>query len=373
MKNLAKQIFASIIMACGLLACNPTSDFVNDVEEESMISKPMRRSAGSNIVNALTFDSITQADAMLEAMQSIDNANVFYNTYIRDNNVNNKYLISINEYLSILNFIDSGDTITARLAFEALQDSLFDVVIEDGDTIVEPLANFDYRCLVNEDNVFIVADRAYHLFDTIFITCPIDRHAELVDISNNPFRMQLLIEELKAEQVEVPDTTMIRQRSSNNTADFEIIYLLPYTGKTRYTFEKKVGKQRMQVIINTEEKYVKFWNRHDLKTKYTVKSHKKCLGIWWIQKLITDIDIKYDAWFTYGSNSIQHIPDNLYVPMKDSCTVKKFYHSEDKVQWYPYTKIPYIFNNGIIHTDFTISNPYLTITEADFKNCTFPN
>lgn len=373
MTNLVKPIFASMIIVCSILACNPTDDFLNEVEKESMINKPMRRSAGISTVDALTFDSITQADAMLDAMQSVDNANVFYNTYIRDNDVNNKYLTSIHEYLSILNSIDGGDTITARLAFEALQDSLFSVVIEDGDTIVEPLANFDYRCLVNEDDIFVVDDRVYHLFDTMFITCPINQHAELMEISKNSFRMRLLVEELKAEKIAILDTTMIKQRSSNITADFDIIFLYPYTGKTRYTYEKTAGKQRMQVIIDTEENHIKYLNRHDLKTKYTVKSHRKCLGIWWIQKLTTDIDIEYDAWFTYGSNSIEHVPDNLYVPMKDNCTVRRFYHSEDEIQCYPFTKIPYIHNEGIIHTDFTISNPYLTITEADFKNCVFPN
>ena len=94
MKSLLKLLCAYLILACSLLACSPTNDFMNDVEEESMVNKPMRRSAGSNILNALTFDSIAQADAMLNEMQSIDNASEFYNTYICNSNVNNKYLIS---------------------------------------------------------------------------------------------------------------------------------------------------------------------------------------------------------------------------------------------------------------------------------------
>lgn len=208
MKTLTKQIFASLIVACGLLACSPTDELINEDVIDPTNVKPMRRSAGNSVLTALTFDSIAQADAMLEAMQSIDNANVFYNTYIHDNNVNNKYLTSIHEYLSILNSIDGGDTITARLAFEALQDSLFNVVIEDGDTLVEPLANFDYRCLVNEDDIFVVDDRVYHLFDTIFITCPVNRYVEFLEISKNRMQFAILVEELKAERVEIPDTMM---------------------------------------------------------------------------------------------------------------------------------------------------------------------
>lgn len=370
MKNLLKLMYAYLILACSLLACTPTNDLINDLENESLVNNQMKRLVGNNITNALTFDSIAQADEILDAMKSIDDASVFYDTYIRNNNVHNKYLTSIHEYLGILNTMAIGDSITAMLALEALRDSLFNVFIEDGDTIVEPLANFDYRCLVNEDDIFIVGDRAYHLFDTIFVTCPIYRHSELVEISQNPYRLQLFIEELKAEQIKQFDTIKIQSRSGNSIADYEIMYFHPYTGKMSYTYEKKVGKQRMQVIIDTEENYIKYLNRHDLKTKYTVKSHQKCLGIWWIQKVITDIDIKYDAWFTYGSNTIEQIPNNLFVSMKDNRTVTQFYPSKDEVHCYPYTKIPYIHNDGIVRVDFTISNPYLTITEVDFKSWT---
>ena len=119
MKNLVKQIFASIIMACSLLACSPTNDLINDTKEEAMVGKPMRRSAGSNIANALTFDSIAQADAMLEAMQAVDDAETFYNTYL-SNNVNNKYLNSIYEYMSILEDIEAGDTINAMVSVPSI-------------------------------------------------------------------------------------------------------------------------------------------------------------------------------------------------------------------------------------------------------------
>lgn len=367
MKNLTKQIFASIIMACSLLACSPTNDLINDVKEEAMVGKPMRRSAGSNLLNALTLDSIAQADAMLEAMQAVDDAETFYNTYL-SNNVNNKYLNSIYEYMSIIEAIEEGDSVNAMFAFEALRDSMFNVYIEGNDTIAEPLANFDYRCLVNDDNVFVVDDRVYHLFDTIFITCPIDQHTELLEISKNKFRMQLLIADLKAEKKELSDTMMIKQRSVNSTADYDIVYLYPSTGKVRYTFEKSVGKRRMQVLIDSEENYVKFLNRHDLKTKYTVKSHKKCLGIWWIQRVRTNIFITYDALFTYGSNVVELAPYNAYVHMRDNRIVTAFYPSEDAINWYAFTKLPYICNEGLINIDFTISNPDLTITEADFKS-----
>ena len=363
MKSLLKLLCAYLILACSLLACSPTNDFMNDVEEESMVNKPMRRSAGSNILNALTFDSIAQADAMLEAMQSIDNANVFYNTYIRDNNVNNKYLISIHEYLSILNSIDGGDTITARLAFEALQDSLFNVVIEDGDTIVEPLANFDYRCLVNEDDVFVVDDRVYHLFDTIFITCPVNRYAEFLEISKNRMQFAILVGELKAERVEIPDTMMqARAWNSNDLIpDLEIIYVYePTSGIHELNYEKIVGKHRMRVSINASEHYASFYERHDFKTEYKIRSHNKWAGIWWIKNEKLDIDISYLVEYALFFRTLELSVDHNY-------TTKGFYPSYKKSTSVPFTDEIYVNTYGINYVHFAISNQHMTITEADEK------
>jgi hypothetical protein len=178
---------------------------------------------------------------MLEAMQSVEDAESFYNTYISNSNVNNKYLNSIYEYMCIVESIEAGDSINALLALTENQDSLFNMYIDGGDTIIEPLSCFDYRCLVNEDNVFVVGDRAYHLFDTIFITCPINRHAELVEISKNPFSMQLLLDELKAEKKEIEDTIMIKPRGLflGFSEDLTVIYFLNTAGTICNNYEKK--------------------------------------------------------------------------------------------------------------------------------------
>lgn len=365
MKNILKQIYTYLIVVVCLLACTPTID-LNEVESESTIIR-QRRSATS-INNALVFDSIAQADALLEQMLSIDSAEVFYENYIQNFGINNRYLNSIYEYMCIWEEIEKGDSINALLALRENQGDLLNIYVDGTDTVVEPLSCFDYRCLVNDDDVFIVNDRVYCLFDSIFITCTVEKYPDLVEISNNPIMMRLLVEELKTEKPDIPSISR-----TNIATDFEIIILYPYTGKTRYIFEKSVGKQRMQVIIDTEDKHIKYRNQHELKTKYMVKNHKKCLGIWWIQRLTTDVTIVYDAWFTYGRYGIAVIPDNLYVPMTDTCIVRKFYHSNYNIDDYPSLEIPYIRNNGIIHTDFTISNPYLTITEEDFKYSTYPD
>ena len=364
MKSLVKLSCTYLILVCSLLACNPTSDFINDVEEESMVGKPMRRSAGSSVANALTFDSIAQADEILEAMQSIDNASEFYDTYIRNNNVSNKYLTSIHEYLSMLNNMDAGDTITALLALEALQDSLFNVVIEDGDTIVEPLSNYDYRCLVNEDNVFVVGDRVYHLFDTIFITCPISQHAHLVEISNNPMSMQLLLDELKTEKKEILDTTMIQHRgiAFGFSENLDVLYIIKLSGTICFNYEKRIGKHKMWVGIECYEKYKRLFNVHKLQTRYRIKSHTKWAGIWWIRRENTSINISYNALFLYGEEARR-----LLIPIDTTYYAKQFYHSNESVISYPY-QVPEIINMGPEYVDFTISNPHLTITENDFKN-----
>lgn len=362
MKTLTKQIFASLIMACGLLACSPTDELINESFIEPTNVKPMRRSAGNSVLNALTFDSIAQADAMLEAMQSIDNANVFYNTYISGNHVNNKYLTSIHEYLSILNSIDGGDTITARLAFEALQDSLFNVVIEDGDTIVEPLANFDYRCLVNEDNIFVVDDRVYHLFDTIFITCPTDRHSELLEMSKNRLQFMMLVEELKREPVDVPSIMQARVGIYDDLIpDLEIIYVYePTSGIHELNYEKTIGKHRMRVSINASEHYASFYERHDFKTEYKIRSHNKWAGIWWIKNEKLDIDISYLVEYALLFRTLELSVDHNY-------TTKGFYPSYKKSTSVPFTDEIYVNTYGINYIHFTISNQYMTITNADEK------
>jgi hypothetical protein len=362
MKTLTKQIFATLIVACGLLACNPTDELINESVIEPTNVKPMRRSAGNSVLNALTFDSIAQADAMLEAMQSIDNANVFYNTYISGNHVNNKYLTSIHEYLSILNSIDGGDTITARLAFEALQDSLFNVVIEDGDTIVEPLACFDYRCLVNEDNIFVVDDRIYHLFDTIFITCPIDRHSELLEMSKNRLQFMMLVEELKREPVDVPSIMQARVGIYDDLIpDLEIIYVYePTSGIHELDYEKTIGKHRMRVSINASEHYASFYERHDFKTEYKIRSHNKWAGIWWIKNEKLDIDISYLVEYALLFRTLELSVDHNY-------TTKGFYPSYKKSTSVPFTDEIYVNTYGINYVHFTISNQYMTITNADEK------
>lgn len=363
MKNLTKQIFASIIMACSLLACSPTNDLINDTEEEAMVGKPMRRSAGGNIANALTFDSIAQVDAMLEAMQAVDDAETFYNTYLSNSNINNKYLTSIYEYLSILNKMDAGDSITAMLAFEALRDSMFNVYIDGTDTIAEPLACFDYRCLVNDDDIFVVDDRVYHLFDTIFITCPVDRHAELLEIANNRMRFAMLVAELKAEKIQF-DSTMIQERgiyANSLIPDLEIVYVYePTSGIHELNYEKIVGKHRMRVSINASENYVRFYRRHDFKTKYQIRSHNKWAGIWWIKNEQLNIDIEYLVEY-----SIQF--DMILLGVDYDYTTRGLYPSRTKPQSIGFTDEIYIHTYGITNVDFTISNQYMTITEENRK------
>lgn len=362
MKSLLKLLCAYLILACSLLACSPTNDFMNDVEEESMVNKPMRRSAGSNILNALTFDSIAQADAMLNEMQSIDNASEFYNTYICNSNVNNKYLISIYEYLNILNTKDGGDTVAALLAFDTLRDSLLNVYVDGEDTIVEPLACFDYRCLVNEDDIFVVDDRVYHLFDTIFITCPIDRHSELLEMSKNRWQFMMLVEDLKKEPVDVPGIMRSRAGIYNNLIpDLEIIYVYePTTGIHSLKYERTVNKHRMQVFIDASENYVRFYDRHDFKTTYKIRSYNKWAGTWWIKNERLNIDMEYLVEYALSFETLELSVDHNY-------TTKGFYPSYTKPVSVPFTDEIYIHTYGITNVDFTISNQHMTITEANRK------
>jgi hypothetical protein len=126
------------------------------------------------------------------------------------------------------------------------------------------------------------------------------------------------------------------------------------------------------VIIDTEEDYVNFYDRHDLKTEYKIKSHKKNLGIWWVKNEDVAGDLYYEALFTYGSNSIEVVPHRIIMPMEEYYDANGMLTSYDRVWSYPYTEIPYIANNGIINYHFTLSNAYLTITENDLINVENP-
>ena len=373
MKKFIKQNCFISLLICILYACSPTDELINIVENENTSIIPVRHLSGNTgISNAFSFDSIAEADAMLEAMQSVEDAESFYNTYISNSNVNNKYLNSIYEYMCMVESIEVGDSINALLALTENQNSLFNVYVEGGDTIVEPLSCFDYRCLVNEDSVFVVGDKAYHLFDTIFITCPINRHAELVEISRNPSRMQLLLDELKAERKEIEDTIMTQNRAlSLDISAFELIKIdqrdASHRERNTYKYERIVNKHRMQVFIYMEENYSSFYNRHDLKTSYKVKSHNKWAGIWWIKNEWIDIDISYVALFKYGFISIEVVPLWKTIPIDATYTTKGLCHSYKKIKSYPETNLGMVVEN-LYNIDFTISNQYMTITEEDFKD-----
>lgn len=373
MKKLIKQNCFISLLVCILYACNPTNGLINNVDSELTSVMPSMRSSPGNmgIANAYSFNSIEEVDAMLDTMQSIDNANVFYDTYIRNNSIHNKYLTSIHEYLNIQNLIDGEDTITAMLAFEALRDSLFNVYVDGSDTIAEPLSFFDYRCLVNEDSVFVVGDRTYHLFDTIFITCPNNRHAELVEISRNPLRMQLLIDELKAERKEFDDTTMIKSRALNiDASSFELIKIewrnASHHDRSELKYEKVINKHRMRVSIQAKERYSSLYNRHDFETKYSIRSHNKWAGIWWIKNESIDVDLNYVAQFEYGASSIEMAHLRKTIPIDTVYHAKGFVNSYKKTNSYPDTHFGSIILINIFNVDFTISNQHMVITEEDF-------
>lgn len=365
MKKFIKQYCFISLLACIFFACSPTEELINNVDSGTTSVMPqMRRLAGNaGISNAFSFDSIAEADAMLEAMQSVEDAESFYNTYISNSNVNNKYLNSIYEYMCIVESIEAGDSINALLALTENQDSLFNVYVDGGDTIVEPLSCFDYRCLVNEDNVFVVGDRAYHLFDTIFITCPITYHANLVEISQDSTRLAILIEDLKAERIEIPDTTMIQTRERNpddGIADLDYVYACARTS-TFHTLKylRTENKHRMKVTISAHKRYVKYLNRTDLIAEHVARTYQKCLGIWWLSTEKLNLDIKYVAKFVRGWT--------IYpVEFDDAYTASSLAPAKKTIECHPWSNLVFC-HYGLEGISFIISSKHMTIT-SDNEN-----
>jgi hypothetical protein len=215
---------------------------------------------------------------------------------------------------------------------------------------------------VNEDNIFVVDDRVYHLFDTIFITCPTDRHSELLEMSKNRLQFMMLVEELKREPVDVPSIMQARVGIYDDLIpDLEIIYVYePTSGIHELNYEKTIGKHRMRVSINASEHYASFYERHDFKTEYKIRSHNKWAGIWWIKNEKLDIDISYLVEYALLFRTLELSVDHNY-------TTKGFYPSYKKSTSVPFTDEIYVNTYGINYVYFTISNQYMTITNADEK------
>ena len=377
MKKLAKQICIGLVLSCTLLSCNQTEEINTDAESSHAKLLSTRCSVNNgNLSNALWFDSIAEANALLREMQSIDNAENFYNTYIDGFCITNKYINSIHEYLCLLEKVESGDVMETITQILNNKNGMFNIIVNGNDTIIEPLSYFDYRCLVNQDGLFVVDNIIYQLFDSVFITYPIDKYEKLIEIIKNPCEIAMLVNHLNTDSLSKSYSNEMFQRSTFEYADIansiDVVNTLTLAGKIRYTFEKIVDKHRMQVIIDTEEDYVKFYDRHDLKTEYKIKSHKKNLGIWWVKNEDVAGDLYYEALFTYGSNSIEVVPHRIIMPMEEYYDANGMLTSYDRVWSYPYTEIPYIANNGIINYHFTLSNAYLTITENDLINVENP-
>ena len=82
MKKFIKQNCFISLLICILYACSPTDELINIVENENTSIIPVRHLSGNTgISNAFSFDSIAEADAMLEAMQSVEDAESFYKQF----------------------------------------------------------------------------------------------------------------------------------------------------------------------------------------------------------------------------------------------------------------------------------------------------
>ena len=173
----------------------------------------------------------------------------------------------------------------------------------------------------------------------------------------------ILVGELKAERIEIPDTMMqARAWNSNDLIpDLEIIYVYePTSGIHELNYEKIVGKHRMRVSINASEHYASFYERHDFKTEYKIRSHNKWAGIWWIKNEKLDIDISYLVEYALFFRTLELSVDHNY-------TTKGFYPSYKKSTSVPFTDEIYVNTYGINYVHFAISNQHMTITEADEK------
>lgn len=342
-------------LVCTLFACNQTDEMNREVENQPAKIQSARSSVSSSeLSNALWFDSIAQANALLQEMQSIDNADFFYNTYITNFSITNKYLNSIYEYLCLLERIENGDT--EENIFESinqLKDSLLSVNIDLSEPTIEPLSVYDYRCLVNEDAIFVVADEVYCLFDSVFVICPINKYDELRNITSNSYQAQQYIASLMG----TSNLIQSRERNPNDDIyDLDYVYIPTGNGIHDLNYEKIVDNHRMRVSISASENHVAFYNRHDLKTEYSIKSHNKWAGTWWIKKEETHIDIFYIVRYFGGSTPTITIDHNY--------SLTESYPSYSTTRSYPETNLG-ITSYGIEDVNFNISNQYMTITKYD--------
>lgn len=349
-------VIASVIAMTHLTSC--TNNLLGNVPQLAEASSIAYTTSTADISNngiGLVFENIQEVDAFLQKLQGMTSEEL-RQTNNKLFGGKNKYLTSISFYVELNEMIDAGQDESAVL--EQLQLYINEGLIKKEDNEVSPLAYYDYRCLVDDENRFIVGDKYYQLVGDNFMVYPIAKTNTETD--SQPLNSSIGNTYSICNCTGVPVTLSIGNIAGGTTSQ-------GFSTDKELTYEKQVGNHKMYVYITLEESYSKFYNRHDLISHYKIKSLNYWAGTWWIKQEYIAVDIEIQNTFEgriYKEDGML-MPGRLYyLNYHHQFTVKKYYPESGHTDSYPDTNLN-LNDYGIQKVKFTITNQYMTITERD--------
>ncbi len=220
-----------------------------------------------------------------------------------------------------------------------------------------PLSTFDYRCLLDENNNFIVDHAVYHLLNCgVYAICPINMYENMMRLIDTYGERQFIERLEKGELYDYEDESY----NPNDIYDLEHIYMPGSSMKEdQYKkYEKTVENYRTTVEIYVDSHYSNMYNRQDIKIKYDITTRHLFGGIWWLKRLDTQVDMHIYAEFLTSGYDI------LPIEFVQNYEIKRAHIKNYKTDSYPDHKWTFI-RSGIQDVHFSINNKELTITEND--------
>lgn len=350
-------VIASIIAMAHLTSC--TNELLGEASQLAGQSPIVCTTSAANISNngaGLVFENIQEVDAFLQKLQGMTSEELK-----QINNElfggKNKYLTSISIYVELNEMIDAGQD--ESMVLEQLQLYINEGLIKKENNEVSPLSYYDYRCLLDENNRFVVGNKYYQLVGDNFMVYPIAKTTDNADSLSFNSQIGNTYAVCNVEGTPIAQT-------QNDVIIYSDPFYLPdnFSAIKELTYLKEEGKHRMQVFITLEENYSKFYNRHDFISHYKIKSLNYWAGTWWIKQEYISVDFEIENTFVVYPARIDLLPSLYYINYHHQFTVEKYYPESGHTDSYPNTHFN-LNDYGIQKVKFTITNQYMTITEED--------
>lgn len=311
-------------------------------------NKTARRKANISQTTMLKFESAEQADNFLSNLQSLNPEEKAKE--IEQLPISNKYLRSIIIYDNLYNSVSKNHEDNEFLEYCLKRDEKY-LYIDEKKRTIEPLSNYDYRCLINEEGMFSIADTIYHFHDSVFIKVPhtyLEKYYTLLDKYGNEKVVHLVCND--------------EVYGDDDIFDLDYIYTGDHyvTDINYYEADVIAGKERIFASVYSDEKFHWPYKRHDLTIGIQIKNYHHWLWWWIVSRDVTyDITIEGQFWSEHYDQEIDMF--GHWTNHQKKTSIK-----EHKTDSYPYTDLE-ITKHGIKIQKATINNGNISINENDFK------